>query len=69
MLGDCQFGKLDIVIRKIISRFGRDTVDILDALKQLRTIGVHVIFEQEELQNANIYSDLMVSVIKKLIVW
>lgn len=32
MLKDCQSGKLDIVITKNISRFGRDTVEILDAL-------------------------------------
>ena len=45
MLKDCQSGKLDIVITKNISRFGRDTVEILDALNQLRILGVRVIFE------------------------
>lgn len=30
-------------------RFGRDTVEILDALNQLKVLGVRVIFEQEEL--------------------
>lgn len=66
MLKDCQFGKLDIVITKNISRFGRDTVEILDALNQLRILGVRVIFEQEELDTANTDSDLMISVIEAL---
>ena len=66
MLKDCQSGKLDIVITKNISRFGRDTVEILDALNQLRILGVRVIFEQEELDTANTDSDLMISVIEAL---
>ena len=66
MLKDCQSGKLDIVITKNISRFGRDTVEILAALNQLRMLGVRVIFEQEELDTANTDSDLMISVIEAL---
>lgn len=66
MLEDCQSLKRDIVITKNISRFGRDTVEILDALNQLRTLGVRVIFEQEELDTANTDSDLMISVIEAL---
>ena len=66
MLKDCQSGKLDIVITKNISRFGRDTVEILDALNQLRMLGVRAIFEQEELDTANTDSDLMISVIEVL---
>lgn len=58
--------KIEIVITKNISRFGRDTVEILDALNQLRTLGVRVIFEQEELDTANTDSDLMISIIESL---
>lgn len=64
MLDDCRFRKLDIVITKNISRFGRDTVEILDALNQLRTLGVRVIFEQEELDTATTDSSLMISIIE-----
>ena len=45
LLEDCNLRKIEIVITKNISRFGRDTVEILDALNQLRALGVHVIFE------------------------
>ena len=53
MLDDCRLNKLEIVFTKSISRFGRDTVEILDALHQLKQLGVRVIFEQEELDTAN----------------
>lgn len=66
MLDDCRSRKLDIVITKNISRFGRDTVEILDALNQLKTLGVRVIFEQEELDTENTDSDLMIAIVEAL---
>ena len=64
MLDDCRSQKLDIVITKNISRFGRDTVEILDALNQLKTLGVLVIFEKEELDTATTDSRLMILIIE-----
>lgn len=66
MLDDCQSNKLEIVLTKNISRFGRDTVEILEALHQLKQLGIRVIFEQEELDTANTDSDLMISIIESL---
>ena len=66
LLEDCNLRKIEIVITKNISRFGRDTVEILDALNQLKALGVRVIFEQEELDTANTDSDLMISIIESL---
>ena len=64
MLNDCGSNKLDIILTKSISRFGRDTVEILDALNRLKLLGVRVIFEQEELDTANTDSTLMISIIE-----
>lgn len=66
MLEDCRSNKLEIILTKNISRFGRDTVEILDALNQLKVLGVRVIFEQEELDTANTDSDLMISIIESI---
>lgn len=64
MLDDCTFHKLDIIFTKSISRFGRDTVETIEALSKLKNAGVRVIFEQEELDTANTDSDLMISIIE-----
>lgn len=64
MLDDCTSHKLDIIFTKSISRFGRDTVETIEALSILKNAGVRVIFEQEELDTANTYSDLMISIIE-----
>ncbi|CUH93941.1 hypothetical protein P22_0003 [Propionispora sp. 2/2-37] len=66
MLQDCQSHDLEIIFTKSISRFGRDTVEILDALQQLKLLGVRVIFEQEELDTANIDSSLMISIVESI---
>ena len=47
MLEDGKAHKLNIILTKSISKFGRDTVGILDALNQLKQLGVRVLFEQE----------------------
>ena len=64
MLYDCTSHKLDIIFTKSISRFGRDTVETMEALSKLKSAGVRVIFEQEELDTANTDSDLMISIIE-----
>jgi DNA invertase Pin-like site-specific DNA recombinase len=69
MLQDCKSHDIEIILTKSISRFGRDTVEILDALNQLRVLGVRVIFEQEVLDTANTAdtdNDLMISIIESI---
>lgn len=52
MIEDGRQKKINIVITKSLSRFGRDTVDTLEALKVLRESDVRVIFEQENLDSS-----------------
>ena len=66
MLEDCKSHKLQIVITKDVRRFGRDTVEVLDAFNQLKALGVRVIFEGNSLDTANTSSDLMVAVIESI---
>lgn len=66
MLEDCKSHKLEIVITKDVSRFGRDTVEVLDAFNQLKALGVRVIFEGNSLDTANTSSDLMVAVMESI---
>ncbi len=66
MLQDCKSHDIEIILTKSISRFGRDTVEVLDALNQLRILGVRVIFEQEVLDTADTDNDLMISIIESI---
>ena len=49
MLQMGESNQLSVIITKSVSRFGRDTVETLDALRRLKAAGVRVIFEEESL--------------------
>ncbi|GEN57964.1 hypothetical protein GCM10012290_05440 [Halolactibacillus alkaliphilus] len=66
ILEDCQAKNIEIVITKNISRFGRDTVEVLESLHKLREYNVRVIFEQEGLDTADTDSELMISIIESI---
>lgn len=66
MLDDSKNKKLDMVITKSVSRFGRDTVDTLQALNVMKECEVRVIFEQESLDTKDVESSLMISIIESL---
>ncbi|MEG1502489.1 MAG: recombinase family protein [Synergistaceae bacterium] len=66
MVEDNKQKKINIVITKSLSRFGRDTVDTLEALKILRESDVRVIFEQENLDSSETDSQLMISIVEAL---
>ena len=38
LLGDCRAGKIDMVITKSISRFARNTITLLEAVRELKDI-------------------------------
>jgi site-specific DNA recombinase len=64
LLSDCTANKVDIVITKNVSRFGRDSLEILSALEQLRETNTRVIFETEEIDTDKTDSRLMISIIE-----
>ena len=43
----CKKGKVDLILTKSISRFGRDTLASLQSMQNLRSCGVDVLFENE----------------------
>lgn len=66
MIKDCESRNIEIIITKNISRFGRDTVEVLKGLNKLRELGVRVVFEQEGLDTADTDSALMISIIESI---
>lgn len=42
LVADCETGLVDIVLVKSISRFARNTVDLLETVRHLKEIGVDV---------------------------
>lgn len=44
MIEDCRAGKIDAVVCKSVSRFGRNTVDTLTFTRELKALGIDVFF-------------------------
>ena len=53
MLADCKRGKIDRILVKSVSRFARNTSDCLTVIRLLKSLGVTVLFEKENLDTAN----------------
>jgi len=62
MLKDCRRGKIDRIIVKSISRFARNTKDCLSVLRELKDLGITVLFESQNIDTANITDEIMVTV-------
>ena len=62
MIRMCKKQKIDLVITKSISRFARNTVDCLEYVRQLKDLGIGVIFEKENIDTANITDEIIVTI-------
>lgn len=49
LIKDCKKRKIDIIVTKSISRFARNTVDFLEAIRMLKELNVDVYFENEKI--------------------
>ncbi|SJZ75168.1 recombinase family protein [Garciella nitratireducens] len=50
MLNLAREGKIDLIITKSISRFARNTAIMLKVVRELKDIGVEIIFEKENMK-------------------
>ena len=51
MIAACENREIDMVITKSISRFARNTVTLLKTVRELKSIGVDVFFEEQNIHN------------------
>ena len=58
---DARNKKLDIIMTKSISRFGRNTLDTIQTLRELKDLDVTVIFDQEHLDTSKEDSEVILT--------
>ena len=49
LMEDCRAGKIDRILTKSVSRFARNTVDSLNAIRELKSLGIGVDFQKENI--------------------
>ena len=63
MIKDCEEGKIDIILTKSISRFARNTIDLLENIRHLKDLGIAVIFEKENINSMSGDGELMLTIL------
>lgn len=62
LLEDCRARKVDMIITKSISRFARNVSDCAEMIRELRSLGVNVFFEKENLNTDDKKCDLVLNI-------
>ena len=63
LIADCEQGKIDIVLCKSISRFARNTVDLLRTIRRLNDLGIDVRFEKENISSLSGDGELLLTIL------
>ena len=62
MMQAAQNGQIDLIFCKSVQRFARNTEELLSYVRELRDLGVYVVFEKENINTQNIDSDLYLTI-------
>ena len=62
MIRMCRQGKIDMILAKAVSRFARNTVDTLNYTRELRELGIPVIFEEQNINSIYPESEFLIAI-------
>ena len=63
LMDDCRVGKIKLILTKSISRFARNMADCAAMIRELRNLGVNIIFEEQNLNTQDEKSILVLSIL------
>lgn len=63
LMHDCRAGRIDMVITKSISRFSRNTITLLENTRELKSLGVDVFFEEQNIHTMSGDGELMLTIL------
>ena len=62
MIRLCRKGKIDMILTKSLSRFARNTVDSLDYIRELKSLGIAVVSEKENINTLTAESEMLITI-------
>lgn len=63
LLADCKAGKIDHIVTKSISRMARNTVTLLETVRELKNLSISVYFEEQNIDTGTADGELMLSIL------
>ena len=61
MIRDCEKGKIDYIIVKSVSRFARNTQDLISTIRHLKSLNVTVFFEEQNIDTSKLNSEMFLT--------
>ena len=62
LMRDCRKGLIDKVLTKSISRFARNTKECLEATRELKALGIGVVFEEQNIDTSIIAGEMLTAI-------
>ena len=66
MIKDCEDGKIDMIITKSVTRFARNTVDSIKAIRKLKSLGIGIFFEKENINTLSEKSEMLLTILSSI---
>lgn len=66
MMHDCRVGKIQMILTKSVSRFARNTVDSLNAIRELKKLGIGIQFEKEAIFTLDAKGEFLITLMSSL---
>ena len=63
LLADCRAGNINMVITKSVSRFARNTVTLLQTVRELKELGINVFFEEQNIRTLDADGEVMLTLL------
>ena len=63
LLADCRSGKIDMIITKSISRFARNTVILLETVRELKNLGIDIFFEENNIHSLHAEGEVLLTIL------
>jgi len=63
LIADCRAGKVDMILTKSISRFARNTVALLQIVRECKALGVDIYFEEQNIHTISGDGELMMTIL------
>lgn len=66
MIRDCESHKIDMILTKSISRFARNTIDTLTYIRKLKSLGIAVFFEKENIDTLDAKGEVLLTIMASI---
>lgn len=63
MLADCRAGKITRILVKSVSRFARNTLELIETTRELKDLGVVVVFEEQGIDTSQMLGEMQLTLL------